>query len=63
MDIHTYDSEGNLTSTEVGPDYAPANAAALDAIATARAEAERLSPTGATRQALEALVAALEALI
>lgn len=64
MQIITYDAEGNVLSVENADDPATDNAqAALEAVAALRAHAASLSPTGATRKALEAAADALEALL
>lgn len=63
--IETTDGQGNVLEVreiEV-PDLEPTPAtAALAAVETARAGVAGLSPAGATRQAVEALASAVEAL-
>lgn len=60
--VHTYDDDGEPAGAVViaVPDPAPSPVTA--AVAAARQEVAGLSPSGATRQAVEALCDAVEAL-
>lgn len=62
--VNICDASGQIVATEVIDDdpFDAPSAAVLAAVQTARDEVAGLSPTGATRQAVEALCAAVESL-
>ena len=63
MNVTIYGPDGStiVEQYEIADEVQPNPVA--DALADVRTELDRLSPTGATRMALEALVAAVESLV
>jgi hypothetical protein len=61
--VHTYDEDGQPAGTVTIDVPEPAPSPVLEAVATARAEVAGYSESNGTRQAVEALATAVEALV